>query len=420
MIDFYRKQFLVSQLRFIYEGSKNALSGQVFDPPLVAEYDIISLQKTAKEIAEFIGLKEITPIVNFSDFTENVGGEIDLSNPEKKEVYIEIDRELVGRPDSVHCILSHELAHKWLQLLSLESTETSTNEIRTDLATIILGLGKLMLNGCKTTASRRVFSPEGTQVHSSTHVLGYLTLEEFAYSYSIVCRLQSLDQGKIFSHLRPEAERALSNWSAFSFDFKNEDEAESIRSYRNEERKFQIQLNELGKRLYFLRNAVLGRTESVWKKAHEQRAKDLTTFGPDIDSYLSEYLNCPFATADKIAQIQDSFAATLQLKEEAEKAIEEARFISDLIATSFRINALENHDLSNKVTCPCCEKNLRLPKTIKAADVTCPRCKYKFFYDSQPIVFRRTSIRKFRKQAKKAKIFDRIQAALSKGGQRTL
>lgn len=84
-------------------------------PPLeVAFHDHLSLQKTAKDIAESIGMKGYTFIVAEARQKSKVGGHIDLST-EGTDVFIEIDRDTMRFPDAVSATLCHEICHKWLQ-----------------------------------------------------------------------------------------------------------------------------------------------------------------------------------------------------------------------------------------------------------------------------------------------------------------
>ena len=413
MISLQRKKYLISQFRIVYEGSYKAISGSIFDPPLTAKYDILLLQRTAKQIAEFIGLKGITPIINLSDLQQGTGGKIDLSDSNSKDIYIEIDRELINSPDSIHCILSHELAHKWLQLLSLEASDTYKNEIRTEIATVIVGLGKLMLNGCRSTIRQRFITPDGTQTQSNTHLLGYLSLEEFAYIYSIVCRLQSIRKDQMLTGLRPEAEIALSNWSAFSLNFSDESETETIKRYQEEDKSLQIELNELGKYLQFLQSIILGSASNLRDKAHLRAMEDLKLIQPFIDKYLSEPNIDPLEIAEKVAELQISYNRKLEFTKNIRDAKEEVILFSNLVATSLKIQDEKILNSAEKIACPYCEKNLRLPTSVKSANVTCPECNYKFYYNSKPIQFQETSVREFRKRAKKSKLLDRIRMKIA-------
>lgn len=91
--------------------------------------------------------------------------------------HVEIPLFYVGKPHALGGILAHELTHEFLISQDIKSTDVNENEQLTDLASIGLGLGKLILNG---TVSTLVPSTGERQV------LGYLTAELKAYAYQKV------------------------------------------------------------------------------------------------------------------------------------------------------------------------------------------------------------------------------------------
>src|SRR3989442_1554225 len=117
-------------------------------PPLRQSlHDIIGIQAAAKHIAEFVGLTGLTFVVGVAKQKLNVGGHIDLKSS-GPDVFVEIDSDTLSFSDAVAATLCHEICHKWLQVNGISCPVEIENEILTDITTVFLGLGKIMLNGC--------------------------------------------------------------------------------------------------------------------------------------------------------------------------------------------------------------------------------------------------------------------------------
>lgn len=154
--------------------------------------DILSLQDEAKRMMTFVGLQEYTPIVTLEKMEVNHAGSINLNAD--KEVFIDIDRELLKRKKAKNVILgvlAHEICHKLLFLHGLYMTENIKNEICTDLATLYVGFGELTLSGCKEvdTWKTEQRNPDGSKTitkHTVTYSTGYLTPESYEWAYILV------------------------------------------------------------------------------------------------------------------------------------------------------------------------------------------------------------------------------------------
>lgn len=101
-------------------------------------------------------------------------------------IYVYLNAELYRAPSAVYAGLAHELAHLFLVLTgrqTLQGRRTSEDpddpeEVRTEVAAVALGFGKLMLAGVADYAER---DPAAR--------LGYLSLAEFEYVYDRVNQL---------------------------------------------------------------------------------------------------------------------------------------------------------------------------------------------------------------------------------------
>lgn len=164
---------VVEKLILLEQKTGASISYHLMPPFETSFHDYLSIQDAAKQIADFIGLAGFTFIVAVTMQEEKVGGHIDLSTG-RKNIFIEIDEKTMKFPNAVGATLCHEVCHKWLQVNGISSYIEIENEILTDISTVFLGLGKIMLNGCKTTHLRYETIPNGTRTVTETMTSGYL------------------------------------------------------------------------------------------------------------------------------------------------------------------------------------------------------------------------------------------------------
>jgi hypothetical protein len=87
---------------------------------------------------------------------------------------IQIPLSYVGKPLPLGAILAHELSHQMLASQGIWCAEEQENEELTDAASIVAGLGKLVLNGTISTL---------TEEAEEAQLLGYLPLRTRAELY---------------------------------------------------------------------------------------------------------------------------------------------------------------------------------------------------------------------------------------------
>jgi len=108
---------------------------------------------------------------------------------------IEVSFHVMGIPEAVGTVIAHELGHYVLAFANHSLAETIENELLTDLTSVFVGFGKLLLNG-----KQRAHSPHSPfEQH-----LGYLPLELTTYAYRKVCRARGVDLATATSNLTPE------------------------------------------------------------------------------------------------------------------------------------------------------------------------------------------------------------------------
>lgn len=161
-----------------------------FDP-----HDVISIQREAKRMMEFIGLRGYTTTVTLCSTDNGTSGNINLND--SYEVFIEIDGDMKNNrrkyKEAVLCVMAHEICHKYLYSHGLYLKNTNSNEYCTDLATFFVGFGLLTINGCYeqyTTTTTNINGGETTTTH--TFSTGYLTPENYLTAHQVVCKVHNI------------------------------------------------------------------------------------------------------------------------------------------------------------------------------------------------------------------------------------
>jgi hypothetical protein len=111
--------------------------------------------------------------------------------------HIQIPLYYVGRPHALGAILAHELTHE--RLAPIEEVLCSTvqeQERVTDLASMVSGLGKLVLNGLIT---------EIVPVAGERQVLGYLDPPVIAYVYRFLGQRYGIAESQLMRNLTDAA-----------------------------------------------------------------------------------------------------------------------------------------------------------------------------------------------------------------------
>lgn len=190
--------------------------------------DIYSIQLEASSMMKFVGLHDYTAVITYEKKEKGTAGSINLNHD--KEVFIEIDKGLLDRPKSKETILgvlAHEICHKLLYTHGLYMTDTDTNEICTDLATIYVGFGLLTIHGCSAVKSWQdeKYNYDGSRTittHTQTFSTGYLTPKSYILAYIMMARsygLKDKELGIITDNdvLRNAYESAKSDAKKFNF-----------------------------------------------------------------------------------------------------------------------------------------------------------------------------------------------------------
>jgi len=384
----------------LLERRVGAKTGYHFlEPFSLDSKDIISIQKAAKQIAEFVGLRGFTFIVATTEKERNVGGDIDLEH-NSKEVFIEVSKSILGFDDAVLAILAHEITHKYLHVNSISvglgPAHTYENEILTDVAAVFLGLGKLILNGCEVKNFRHEYTIEGTKNITETQKCGYLNRNQIAFVFCLICAMRKIPLEKYEKGLSPEAKQALRtcriNYQIFFNNrFHKVDIKEELSEKLNSDiENIQSKLFDIDKSILYLQYASINITENFLQEKHKKIVGLLselqdTTKDNEHDPCL-KFLNA-LTLDQKISKRR------LEIEDYSLEAEEYYKNISKLVEFTQNLGApfLQPDDnMFNIVICRNDGTKIKLPKNKGRMIVRCPQCQYEFIANTTNITSRDT------------------------------
>ena len=275
---------------FLLEKSIGAKTTyKILEPFPVDTEDSLSIQKAAKTIANFVGLNNLVFIVAIINQEFNVGGHIELNNNEK-EVFIEISPNILKSQDAVLAVLAHEITHKYMQINAISCGTGPLleyeNEILTDITSIFLGFGKLMLNGCEIVKE----SVNIVNYTSETFKIGYLNKKQIAFVYRLICAMRKIPKNDMLSGLSSEAISAISDCYCYEEDYFNQEfhndkyRNELIESLINHIQTLQDELNQINRHLEIIKTEYINKTETFL----DLKLQNLKNFYNDLRT-LNQY-----------------------------------------------------------------------------------------------------------------------------------
>ncbi|MDD3633193.1 MAG: hypothetical protein PHW38_05335 [Candidatus Cloacimonetes bacterium] len=262
---------------------------QILEPFYVDTKNIISIQKTATKIAHFIGLNNLTFVVSKSTLRPDIGGQIELDN--ENLVLIKISDNIVESADAVLATLSHEITHKYMQIHAISCgtgpLSEYENEILTDITTIFLGFGKLLLNGCEVIKKKIKLELYNSVIFEETIKVGYLDRKQIAFVYRLICAMRKISNNDMLSGLSSEALSAISDCYCYELDYFNPEfhnnhfRNELTEPLMNDIKTMQDELNQINRHLEFIRNDYINKTETFLKS----KLQNIRTFSNELNSF---------------------------------------------------------------------------------------------------------------------------------------
>ena len=142
------------------------------------------LQEATRQLAEKLVLVDI-PVVEYDwDIKMELEHAGQIKFMKDQLTHIRIPFFYVGKAHAIGAILAHEITHRFLVYKGIFFEDINENERFTDLATIAIGFGKLLLNG---------MFVEVAPLKGEGIVLGYLSPELILYAYQKVNEFRGID-----------------------------------------------------------------------------------------------------------------------------------------------------------------------------------------------------------------------------------
>jgi hypothetical protein len=337
---------------------------------------LIPIQYAGKIIARHAGLDNLTFIISPTTLDPSTAGHIELRYGEPA-VFVEISNSICNFKDAVLATLCHEVAHKFLHVNGIRHGNVQIEqEFLTDVATVYLGMGKIMLNGCE--CQRSEAREEGDKTITTTHTLrtGYISRECFAFVYRLVCAMRRIPATQFLAGLSEEARKSIAacekeygHW--FKPEYHLQEEVDKLcKSLQNDVEECQTQSASCE---YTLRRAgeVIHAMHSSIRESHkplvEADQKITQLQKRNINPHLN-FLGC-LETRESVAEL------TVKSKNQINVYRQKWASIETVAAYSSSSDA-------EIIECPVDRTKLRVPSGRRRLRVTCSVCKYRFIVNT--------------------------------------
>ena len=378
----------VEKLILLEEKMGSKIHHGVMPLPTKPVHDAIDIQHVAKQIAEFAGLSGFTFIIAIAKQKAKVGGHIDLSTP-GKEVYVEVDSDMMKFPDAIAATLCHEVCHKWLQINGIRSMIEIDNEILTDITSVFLGFGKIMLNGCKSVNVRN----EGEKIITETLTAGYLNQDQFAFVYRLICAMRSISSTAFMQGLNAGAAQAIKRcdrlWGQYYGERFHEKEIDPATpsNFRRQFISAQQIMAHLDKHAVYIKKSFCETIDAFLISGHKKLNSLMQKYGDTTQSNEpnpSLYFLRKIALETKIERLSEDIRS---ISQNAKGFLQHAKAIGRGLSRNRARFPPPSPAVLSIVTCPQDGTKMRLPENSADIIVSCPSCKYRFAYNTSPLSF---------------------------------
>ena len=391
--------------KIIYLESKlgERVNYQILEPEPLPSTNILTLQAVAKSIAGFIGLNNYTFIVAIAKLKKGVGGHIELKQSDR-EVFIEVSEDAMKYDHSILATLAHEITHKYLYINGISSGhdlfKEYENEILTDLSSVYLGLGKLLLNGCECKKESREFLYNETRTTTESYKCGYLNRDQLAFIYRFVCAMRKISPTIYERNLTSESIETIrkieSNYSYFfnqnfhevDFEKKAEDLLHSAVSDT------QFILSNIEKNILYIQKSMIKVVKNFLRQKHKRMNTIKLTTNRMVNK--SDYNPCmKFLHAQRFDLSISKFISEIKdISSEADDYQNKVIEIVNCIQSSDDFFPQSSSDMFNIISCRNCGSKLRLPENKTRLIAICPKCQYKFVTSTSKLISKEVYISK--------------------------
>ena len=373
----------IDYIKYIEKNVGAKVNYNILNPSSLSFNDINGLQAVAKIISNFIGMKDYIFIISTTTQKYGTAGHIELNS--NKEVYIEISRELLTQnKSSLLATLAHEITHKYLYINNIDISSHSVikNEILTDITSIYLGLGKLIINGCLSENSSEKVINNKIVTEKNKLSVGYLGIDHYTFIYKFICSMRKIPQQIYKAEL---SNNALINLSTISnnlslsvffndgfhdFTIKDKLFAKMKESVKHR----QADLAILDSEFTFLLNSYILQVEEKLKEEHKKIATKIL----EIDNIYNTTEYNPSLNYINTINLQRSIE---EFKTEAKNPLFDnySKIIKEILKI---LNSnITNNNSDNKFSVIKCRNDNTEIKIFDLKDesvITCPTCNYKF------------------------------------------
>ncbi len=360
-------------------------------PPLTVRFhDHIEIQRVARKIAEFIGLTGFTFVIAIARQKKNVAGHIDLSTG-SKEVFVEVDNDMMEFPDAVAATLCHEVCHKWLQVNGIRSPIVSDNEILTDITSVFLGFGKIMLNGCKTTNTTVETTADGTRTITNTMTAGYLDRDQLAFVYRSVAAMRRIPSSDFMQGLNDDAALAVQRCDSlyghhYDLTLHRMEATELTMALDRHIVEAQRTMADLHKHVTYIRKSFCDTAEEYLNTSHrklESLRRTAVAMKQDTEPDPALRFLMAMQTQAGVRRLDDDIDS---ISHDTREYLQHARSIGRHLSRRSQHFA-PSSAMFSIVTCPQDGTKLKLPENSGDIITACPKCKYRFAYSTSTLLF---------------------------------
>ncbi|MBZ5510410.1 MAG: hypothetical protein LAN70_04495 [Acidobacteriia bacterium] len=386
-------QGYLAKLRLLEESVGAATTYKILDPfHWRVGGDIIAVQYAASTIASFLGLEGLTFIVGIVQQQKDTAAHIQLERGQS-EVFVELSPGVLGHDSAVLATLAHELSHKFLHVHGITcGSNPYEHEVLTDITAVYVGLGKLMLNGCK--SETVTYTVDGKS--SDTFSVGYIDRHHLAFVYRAVCAMRKIPQSSWAAGLTGESLAAIrlvetSYGQSFDESLSGADgRGASADALRKKVTSQQEMLTSSDRQVRLSREHYLTSIAAELNATHQELSRALHLIselrrqnGVNPHVWFLDAVQRLDAVSSLTARVSEKRAFTRPFT----KALE--HICSDLEKVAEPVKA---DNVQEIITCPVDGARLRVPVGRPNLEVTCPSCRYRFLTDTRRrAVFREES-----------------------------
>ena len=314
--------------------------------------DVVSddlLLSETKRMLEFAGLYGYDVDVKYSKLDDNVGGNIILNDSLEKAIHVNVSEKYRRKYAATIAILAHEICHKILSVNNLNVPLDIMNEVYTDLTTIYMGFGEIIIEGYNMSS------------HNDCQILGYLTPETYKVTNAIVYAIFGEKDNK-FSSEDIYAEEAIENWNKY------EDKEKALKAFFIEQ---ESQIAELHRNILLL-EGLLYQCKQDMLFAYENNNEIYYKLPFENDSFCY-----PIAAFSAI--YESNFKKENPFLKKLIRCIDSAIF-----STYTTYQEKGNYDFIYDFSCPFCgNKGINNKVKDRIAVIKCPKCKKHYTFDAR-------------------------------------